>query len=140
MIRRCPTCGSKNRIPAERLGDQPRCGSCKTTFSPLDAPVEVSSEQEFTDLVSRSPLPVLVDFWAPWCGPCRMVAPEVAQIARDEAGRVVVAKVDTDLLPQVAGRLGIKGVPTMVLYRQGREQQRISGAGSAASLTAQLGL
>jgi thioredoxin len=102
--------------------------------------VEVGSEEEFTDLVSRSPLPVLVDFWAPWCGPCRMVSPEVAKIARDEAGRVVVAKVDTDVLPQVAGRLGIKGVPTMVLYRQGREQQRISGAGSAASLTAQLGL
>ena len=140
MIRRCPTCGSKNRIPAARLGDQPRCGRCKTTFSPLDAPVEVGSEEEVTDLVSRSPLPVLVDFWASWCGPCRMVSPEVAKIARDEAGRVVVAKVDTDVLPQVAGRLGIKGVPTMVLYRQGREQQRISGAGSAASLTAQLGL
>lgn len=140
MIHQCTSCKTKNRVPATRLDQSARCGKCKTPIAPLDAPHEVASQAEFDELINGSPLPVLVDFWAAWCGPCRMVAPEMAKIAKSHAGKVVVAKVDTESLPSVAMRYGIQGIPTMILFRDGRVAQQISGAQPAASLTAQLGL
>jgi thioredoxin 2 len=140
MVRQCSSCGAKNRIPPARLDQQARCGKCKTPLSPIDAPVEVGSSSELQDLIDRSPVAVLVDFWAPWCGPCRVVAPELAKLAHRNVGRVVVAKVDVDALPDAAARHGVRGVPTMVLFRDGREAHRISGAAPAGTLSAQLGL
>jgi thioredoxin 2 len=140
MLRPCPSCGATNRIPPARLDQHPRCGRCKTPFAPVDSPIEVGSSTELQDLIEHSPVAVLVDFWAPWCGPCRMVAPELAKLARRSAGQVVVAKVDVDTLPDAAARHGVRGVPTMVLFRGGREAQRITGAVPASTLSAQLGL
>lgn len=140
MLRQCSSCGATNRIPPARLDQLARCGRCKTPLSLVDAPVEVRSSAELQDLIAHAAVDVLVDFWAPWCGPCRLVAPELAKLARRNAGRVVVAKVDVDTLPDAAARHGIRGVPTVVLFRGGREAHRITGAMPASALSAQLGL
>ncbi len=106
----------------------------------LDAPFEVPDEATFEQLVAEASVPVLVDFWAAWCGPCRMVAPELERLARDRAGKLLVAKVDTEALPQVAARFGIRGIPTMVLFDGGSERKRLTGAMPAAAIAAQLGI
>ena len=128
MLRTCPGCGQRNRLPAERLGDKAHCGRCKAGLTPPDAPVELDSPADFDELVGQAALPVLVDFWAPWCGPCRAVAPELVGLAERERGRVVIAKVNTDEMPDVANRFGIRGIPTFILFREGREEGRASGA------------
>ena len=139
MILTCPSCGQRNRVPAEKLDAQPKCGACKAAMQ-VAQPVNVRSAEEFDELLWKSPLPILTDFWAAWCGPCKMVAPELEKLARDKTGQVVVAKVDTDALPEVAGRYQITGIPTMILFQQGREAQRVSGAMPAAAIAQQLGL
>ena len=110
MVRTCPSCGAKNRIPAARLMDRAKCGRCKTALEPPREPIDVYDAAMFDEIVAGAPVPVLVDFWAEWCGPCRMVAPEVKKVAEDLAGRAVVLKVDTEALPQVAGRYGIQAI------------------------------
>lgn len=139
MIVRCSSCGQANRIPAAKLSSSPRCGACKEPVT-IDAPVSIRSAEEFDDLLWKSPLPILTDFWAAWCGPCKMVAPELEKLAKEKAGKVVVAKVDTDALPQVAGRYSISGIPTMILFQQGRETARVSGALPATAIAERLGL
>ena len=101
MIIKCPSCGSQNRIPFARVADHPRCGQCKTVLDATGNPYPVSSAAEFGELVTKSPLPVLVDFWAAWCGPCKVVAPELAKLARERKGSLLVAKLDTEQVPKL---------------------------------------
>jgi thioredoxin 2 len=136
----CASCSARNRVPAKRLLEKAKCARCKAPLLPLSRPVALASAQDFDELVRDSPQPVLVDFWAAWCGPCRMVAPEMEKLARDRGDRVLVAKVDTEALPTVAQRFGIRSIPTMILFRGGSEARRLSGAMPAAEISRQLAL
>jgi len=118
MILTCPSCGKKNRSPAERLADEGRCGACKTPISPVSRPIEADPET-FREITRNAKVPVLVDFWADWCGPCKMAAPEVEATARDMAGRAVVLKVDTERHPQIAAEYDVRGIPNFAVIRGG---------------------
>ena len=138
MIIQCPACGSSNRLRAARLEEKAKCGACKTALLPLTRPVAVGSVDEFDELIRDAPVPVLVDFWATWCGPCHAVAPEIAKIASEQAGKIVVAKLDTEALPDVAARFNIRSIPTMIFFRGGKEAKRLSGARPAGAILADL--
>lgn len=126
---RCPACGANNRVPVEKLreGLEPVCGRCKTPLSGLTHPVLVT-DANFAQEVERSLLPVLLDMWAPWCGPCRMVAPVVEQLAGELAGRVKVAKLNTDENPMTASRFNVRSIPTLLVFKDGKEIDRLVGA------------
>ena len=140
MIVACPACRAQNRLPASRLHDKAKCAACKERLLPLDRPVAITSPEDFDELVRDAPSPVVVDFWAEWCGPCRTVAPELEKLAKSRAGGLVVAKVDTDAVPQIAGRVAIRSIPTFVAFRDGREAARVSGAMPASALVERLGV
>ena len=126
---RCPKCGKSNRIPSASSG-APHCGQCG---APLPWLAE-ASEADFARVAEQSSLPVLVDFWAPWCGPCRMVSPALEQIATERAGRLKLVKVNTDDAPNLSQRFGIRGIPTLVMLAQGKELARSVGAQPAPAL------
>ena len=118
----------------ERLGEEFRCGNCHAELRPPGEPIEMTNESQFEALTQRSALPVLVDFWAPWCGPCKMMAPELANAASAGAGEWITAKLNTEEVPALAQRLVIHAIPTLVLFESGREIARQSGALSAAAI------
>jgi len=134
LVLSCPQCGQGNRLAYERLGSGFRCGNCKTPLTVPAGPVTIPSANVFASLTSRSALPVLVDFWASWCGPCKMVAPELVKVAQQFSGRWLVAKVNTETLPDVATLYGIQSIPTLAVFRSGREIQRQAGAMPAAGI------
>ena len=130
----CPHCDAVNRVAVERLGDQPVCGNCsKALFT--GAPTDVSSER-FNKHISRNDIPVLVDFWAAWCGPCKMMAPSYAQAAQRLEPRVRLLKVDTEASQDLAARFGIRSIPTLALFGGGRELARQPGAMDVGNIVA----
>jgi thioredoxin 2 len=116
---RCTSCGGINRLPTQALSKAPKCGRCKQPLDLTAHPADMSDD-ELDRLVASSPVPVLVDFWAPWCGPCRMVAPHLVQLAQDKAGKLIVAKVNTDQHQRTAQRLQVTGIPTLAVYKSGK--------------------
>jgi thioredoxin 2 len=124
----CSSCGQKNRLPFERLGENVRCAECKNQLTAPATPVDIQSTEEFDRLISQSSIPVVVDYWAPWCGPCRMVAPELVKVAARNAGRWLIVKVNTDVLSDLGQRFGIRSIPTLAVFSGGREVTRSAGA------------
>ena len=130
----CAHCAATNRVPAARLGDDPTCGRCGQGLL-TGEPVELT-DANFEAVVSKTDLPVVVDFWAPWCGPCRMMAPAFEQAAGQLKGRALLVKVNSDDNPHTASRFGIRSIPTLVKLDHGRELSRRSGALPAGQIVA----
>lgn len=133
MIVDCPACQKANRIPARHLADRGRCGNCKAELGPLSVPLDVD-EAEFDDIVGNARVPVLVDFWAAWCGPCRVVAPEVKKTAQALAGKALVLKVDSDRNPSLSARYRVSSIPNFLIFSGGKLVKQQPGAVGAQVL------
>ena len=133
MIRSCPSCGTKNRVPANHLADVGKCGKCKSALPPLDEPLDVDLKT-FDEVVSTANVPVLVDFWAAWCGPCQTAAPHVKSVARDMKGKAVVLKVDTDREQELARRFQVRSIPLFVVMKNGKPVMEQAGAVDAGTM------
>ena len=133
---RCPSCGATNRVPQEKInqGLNPVCGRCKTLLSTSNKPVTVT-DATFAAEVERSPLPVLLDMWAPWCGPCQMITPVLEELATEMAGRVRVGKLNVDENPATATRFNVRSIPTLLVLKAGQEVDRIVGVQPKAEIT-----
>jgi len=130
----CPTCGAKNRVDPTR---QAVCGKCKSPLT-ADASPLIVTDQNFAAEIERSPLPVLVDFLAAWCGPCRMVAPVVEQLAKELSGKVRVGKLDVDANQETAGRFRVQSIPSLLIFKDGKEVDRIVGVQSKEAILRRL--
>jgi thioredoxin 2 len=132
----CPSCGKRNRLGYVSLGKTTRCGNCKAEIPAPTAPAQAATAAEFDAALRDSALPLVVDFWAPWCGPCRMVAPELEKLARTHAGEWLIVKVNTDAVPELGDRYRIRSIPTMAVMHHGQELARTAGAMPAAQIEA----
>jgi thioredoxin 2 len=133
FIRACPNCGQRNRLIYERLGGTFRCTKCQKIL-PITPPIDISGAVEFDELIAKAPIPVLVDCWAPWCGPCKMVAPAFVKVAAEGAGRWIVTKVNREELPDLRTRFRIHAIPTMAVFKSGFEVARQTRAMPAAKI------
>ncbi|HEV7732679.1 MAG TPA: thioredoxin TrxC [Candidatus Binatia bacterium] len=139
LLIRCAACNATNRVPQAKLagGARPICGRCKAPLQGVTGPLTVT-DASFTADVEHSPLPVLVDAWAPWCGPCRTIAPMIEELAGEMAGRVRVAKLNVDENPTTASRFGLRSIPTLLVFRDGEEVDRLVGAHPKADIIRRL--
>ena len=133
VVRDCPSCGTGNRIPAKHLADTGKCGSCKATLAPLSEPLE-ADDSTFPQIIAEATVPVLTDFWADWCGPCRMVAPEVHALAHEMAGKAIVLKVDTEMSPRISSQFRIQSIPNFMVFREGKPVFQRAGAAPRAEM------
>lgn len=138
MLIACSNCFATNRVPDERMLDTPVCGKCGAALLP-DTPIDLA-EAQFASFVASTELPVVVDFWAPWCGPCRAMAPQFEHAARLAAGRALFVKVNTDLAPHLSAQYGIRSIPTLAVFRRGALDQSRAGTLSATDLLRWSGL
>lgn len=135
---RCQQCGGINRVPAERLAEGPACGRCHAPVDPAASPADID-DAALQRLIKSSPVPVFVDFWAPWCGPCRMLTPHIVELAKRYAGKAIVVKINTEVARETAARLAIQAIPTLVVYSGGEIVERKAGAVMGRALDALLG-
>jgi len=119
LIRTCSHCGQKNRVPASHLADTGKCGACKNPLAPVSEPIAADTAL-FDEIIQNAKVPVLVDFWADWCGPCRMAAPEVAQTAANTRGKALVLKVDTEQNHDLSARYNVRGIPSFAVFHGGK--------------------
>jgi thioredoxin 2 len=136
IVTACASCGQRNRLLYDHLGTPQRCGQCKADLPPLSSPLEIQRSADFDRLLEKADVPVVVDFWAPWCGPCRMVAPELAKVAARANRRFVIVKVNTDALADLGQRFGVRSIPTLAVFSSGGEVSRMTGARPALEIEA----